>query len=103
MSDPSFEQLVLTQLTAIKEDVNRSSDRHDAGLKKLFEIHEAHAADDIKRFEGIGEQFTTLATKAAESKGEAKATAKFWGLAAGLPAPIFAGLWAIWKAFHGLK
>jgi hypothetical protein len=102
MSDPSFEQLVLSQLTAIKDDVNRSSDRHEAGMKKLFDIHEAHAADDIKRFDGISEQFTELATKAAESKGEAKATAKIWGLAAGLPAPIAAGIWAVWKAFHKL-
>jgi hypothetical protein len=89
MSDPLFEQLVLAQLTSIKDDVNRSSDRH-----------EEHAKDDIKRFEGISEQLTELATKAAESKGEAKQTAKFWGLAGGLPVPIGG---ALWKAFHGLK
>jgi hypothetical protein len=103
MPDPSFEQLVLAQLTAIKDDVNRASDRHEAGMKKLFEIHEAHAQDDIKRFESIDKQFTDAACLAAEAKGVAKTTAKAWGLMAGLPAPIFGAVWAIWKAFHGLK
>lgn len=103
MSDPSFEQLVLAQLTAIKDDVNRASDRHEAGMKKLFDIHEAHAKDDIVRFESIDKQLSVSAEKAAEAKGIAKTTAKFWGLMAGLPAPVAGGIWAIWKAFHGLK
>jgi len=69
----------------------RASDRHEAGMKKLFDIHEAHAADDIKRFENIDQKFSA----AAEAKGVAKQTAKFWGLCAVLPAPILGGLWAI--------
>lgn len=102
MSD-SFEQLVLAQLSSIKDDVNRASDRHDMGMKKLFDIHEEHAKDDITRFKSIDDQFAKQAEKAAETKGEAKQTAKMWGLAAGLPAPVAAALWGLWKVLHHIQ
>lgn len=102
MSDQSFEQMVISRLDDIKEDLNRANDQHNEGLKKLFELHEVHVADDIKRFESIDDQFTAAAVNAAETKGAAKVTARMWGLAMGLPTPIGAGIWAIWKALHKL-
>jgi hypothetical protein len=58
----------------------------------------------VSRIRGVGSaaepDSSIAATKAAEAKGEAKQTAKFWGLAAGLPVPIGG---TIWKAFRGLK
>lgn len=102
MSEP-FEQLVIARLDDLKNDINTASARHEEGMKKLFDIHEEHAKDDIKRFEGINDQFTSIATKAAEAKGEAKQTAKMWGFMTALPVPIGALLWKIWLHFHGLK
>ena len=100
MSDPSFETAVLAQLAAIRDDAARSSDRHDAGLKKLFDIHEAHCADDAKRFDGISTDFTNIAIGAAEAKGEARVTAKIWGLCAGAGGALLAIIPEVWKYLH---
>lgn len=96
----SFEPMVIARLDDLKSDVNRASDRHDEGLKKLFELHEVHVADDITRFKAIDQQFTDAAVLAAEAKGTAKATARVWGLMAGVPVPLGTAIWAIWKAIH---
>jgi hypothetical protein len=64
--------------------------RRAAAMEKSFD-----SASVISRsvvFEAWGSaaepDSSIAATKAAEAKGEAKQTAKFWGLAAGLPVPI---------------
>jgi hypothetical protein len=100
--DSTSEQLILSRLDDLKNDVNRASDRHDAGMRKLFELHEEHGREDNRRFEAIDAQFKQAAVLAAEAKGVAKTTAKFWGLCAGLPVPIITGIWGIWKYIHGL-
>ena len=92
MSTDPFQQLVIQRLDELRDD-------NKLFLQKL----EEHGKEDVVRFETIDQKFSDAATIAAESKGVAKATAKFWGLCAGLPGPIAAGVWAIWKAFHGLK
>lgn len=96
----SFEQIVIARLDDLKSDVNRASDHHDAGLKKLFEIHEAHAADDTRRFEDINQQFATAAISAAEVKGAAIQKAKMWGAVIGLPTPVATAVWALFRYFH---
>lgn len=96
MSD-IFEQLVIQRLDDIKEDMNRASDRHDSNLRKLFELHEAHTQSDVEQFKHIDGQFNDAAVVAAETKGAAKATAKFWGIVVATPGSITGLIWAIWK------
>lgn len=96
MSD-SFEKLVIQRLDDLKQDVIRSSDQNREGLKKLFDLHETHVQDDITRFEKIDGQFTDAAVLAAEAKGTAKATAKFWGIIVALPGSATGMIWTVWK------
>ena len=57
-------------------------------MKKRFDIHEEHAKDDIKRFEGIDQHFTQLETAAAYDAGGVKTTAKTWGIVGGIGTAI---------------
>jgi hypothetical protein len=91
MSEP-FESLVIQRLDELRED-------NKLFLTKL----EDHGKEDTLRFESIDRKFGDLAAAAAEAKGTAKATAKFWGLCAGLPAPIAGAIFALWKVLHHIQ
>jgi hypothetical protein len=91
-------------LDDLKSDINRKSDRHDTGMRKLFELHEEHTKDDTRHFDAIDLQFQNAAILAAEAKGAAVSRAKFWRLTLGLPTPVLAGIWACMKyVLHIIK
>lgn len=96
MAEPLDNGAVLQMLGDMKSDMNRNFDLLVEGQKTLFNKFNEHEKQDDKRFEEIH-------VKAAEDKGEAKITAKLWGIGTGLVGGGLALLPEIWKYFHGSK
>ncbi len=102
MAETSFETLIISQLAAIKDDVNRASARYDASLSQFFELHRAYVTETNGRLEELDKRITASSIEAAEVKGRTIASAKMWAFIASLPVPVAALILGIWRATHKL-